>query len=240
MRLAVDFNVKGILPLAYRLMMISVLKEAVKNGDLDYFQRLYVNGAHMPKPYTFAVQFGQYTLQEDLVKTNSCRLLINSADYEFLIPLLNGLQSLHTINYKGYEMERKTIRYLKEREVHTSKIIFRTLSPVLMEDEHQKPLTPNDDNYNYHLNVIANQMVRVHLGRLLHQEIKLTPIHTNKVVIKEKYDRKHPDRNLFFTAFGGTMMLEGHPEDLNYVLNYGLGLRSSQSFGMLELMEEVR
>ena len=240
MRISVDFFVDQNIPLAYRLMMISIFKEAVKKGDPYYFQQLYIDDAANPKPYTFAIRFHKFDLQDDFILTDGFRLLVSSDDYGFLIPFLNGLQKTSLFRYKEFELERRSIRYLQDYEVKSSKIVFHTLSPVLMEDEFKKPLTPLDSNYNDHLNAVTNRMLQTHLGRLLHEKIKLIPLDIKKTVIKEKYDTEHPDRYLYFTAYSGKMMLEGHPEDLNYLLKYGIGLRSSQSFGMLELLKEVR
>ena len=242
MRLAIDFATEGELPLAYRLLAISILKEAVKAGGGEAYNKVYVDGAKMPKPYTFAVRFlGQFEVQQvDVVKTNGFRLLVSSSDYEFLIPLLNGLQNQRIFQYQTYRFTRQSIQFLREVETDKSVIIVHTLSPVLIQDKYDRPLAPDDLSYNVNLTGIMNGILQSHLERRLYQPLCITPVNSKKTVIKEKYDKSDHHRTIFFTAYGGVFQIEGHPADLNYVLMYGLGLRSSQGFGMLELVKVVK
>lgn len=226
-------------PLSYRLLVISLIKEALHTADEDYYRRMFEVHPGRPKPYATAVRFGPYQIDDDIVQTDSVEIRISTNEYEFFVHLLNGLHSMTEFQYKEFVMVKRQIRFINTKEVKSQKIMVCTLSPLLIEDKEKHPLTPGTEEYNVHLNSIANRMISNHLGRELYQPLFIMPIDTKKVVVKERLDKDQPDRNFYFTAYKGIFLLEGDTVDLNYVLNCGLGLRSSQTFGMIEVIKEV-
>lgn len=243
MNLQIQFSVSQI-PLSYRMMIVSLIKECVRAGDEATYAHYFHAQKHLPKPYTFSVLLKNYRIQEDTISVDGLQLNVSSSDYRFLIPFLNGMQQIRHFKYKQFQMSRGAIRCLPERKVQSSRIIVKTLSPILMEDDSKKPIAPDHPDYNKHLNFIISRKNQT-LGRSIPvRPIFLTPIHMKKNVIKEKNEQftlKHgKERYLYFTAYRGKFVLEGSPDDLQLLIDEGIGLRSSQGFGHIMLEAEVK
>ncbi|MBO8172637.1 MAG: CRISPR-associated endoribonuclease Cas6 [Bacillaceae bacterium] len=245
MRIQITFSLKEHkLPLAYRMMMVSFIKHCIRLDDLEYYHNLFDEKKQLPKPYTFAVHLNSFEIQDNNIVTDGFRMNLSCGDYECFIHLFNGIQKTHNFRYRDYEISREQIRFLPEPETSSSQILCKTLSPILVENENNQPLAPWEKEYNLHLNRITNQMIQTQLKRSLHMPLQLTPQQMKKVVIKESNETfreslQSSKRYLYFTAYKGTMLLKGHPADLNYLLKTGIGLRNSQSFGMIDLVKEV-
>ena len=233
------------LPVAYRLCVLSLIKECLRRGDESAYLYYYSN--QCPKPFTFSVFLQDFTMGSHEIELTGFRLNLSSSDYQFLVPFLNGLQRTKHFQYKGYSITRGLIQYGREQKVHSSKIVVRTNSPILIEDAQGKPLSPSDPLYNQHLNKIMDKISITMRGIPLHRELHLQPVHVKKTVIKEKneeYEKavaegRASSEYLYFTAYHGLFILTGDPCDLKWLLDTGIGLRGSQGYGHIKLESEV-
>lgn len=233
------------LPVAYRMCMLSLIKECIRRGDESVYLSYYSN--NRPKPFTFSVFLQNFEIGLNEIKLTGFRLNLSSSDYQFLVPFLNGLQRTKQLQYKGYSILRGPIQYGREQKVQSSKILVKTNSPILVEDEQGRPLSPFDPFYNLHLNNISTKISVTMRGVFFREEIRIHPISVRKIVIKESneaYEKavaenKASNEYLYFTAYKGRFVMEGDPSDLQWLLDTGVGLRASQGFGHVRLESEV-
>lgn len=243
MRISVDFTTDK-LPIAYRLGMLSVIKECLRKGDPEVY-KFYFETNH-PKPYTFSIYLENYQFQETEINLSGFQLHITSPDYRFIIPFLNGLQKTMLFQYKHYHFQRGLIRFANEQKVQSSRILVRTLSPILIENERHKPLSPHDPAYNDQFQAVTDRISQSLRGHSLQSPVKITPVSVKKAVIRElndsylkaKEEQRVSGDYLFFTAYNGRFMLEGDPADLQWLVDVGCGLRSGQGFGHIQLESE--
>lgn len=244
MNISVQFHTAK-LPVAYRLMPVSIIKHCVRIGDENIYHKYFAD--NRPKPYTFSIFLQNFRMGESEIELSGFRLNLSSSEYEFIIPFLNGLQKTSQFQYRGYSIRRGLIQYGRDHRIQSSKIIVSTNSPILIEDENHRPLKPGDPSYARNLNVIANKISMSLRGHPLNRELRIEPISVKKVVIKEMNETfqqavesgKASSKYLYFTAYAGRFLLEGHPQDLQWLLDTGAGLRSAQGFGHLRLEREV-
>ena len=231
------------IPRTYRQMIVSVIKNCIRLADESYYTDLYETARNGPKPYCFAVFLKNFRMEEKEIHVEGLQLHLTSGDYRFLLTFLNGLQRTKTFRYKTYQLERKQIRMIPERQISSRKMLVKTLSPLLVEDESHIPLAPSDPEYNRHFNAITERLMNTLSGRGRKEEIRITPVAVKKTVVQEQnrefVQRKGEDAVLYFTTYSGRFLLEGHPEDLKWLMDYGGGLRSAQGFGYLQPVMEV-
>ncbi|GCD82217.1 CRISPR-associated endoribonuclease Cas6 [Parageobacillus thermoglucosidasius] len=241
MRISCSFNTDKI-PIHYRMAMVSIIKEALRTSDEAYYHRLYQKGQHM-KPFSFSTYLKNFRLFSHEIKLDGITLTVSSPDHEFLLHLYNGLQKNRAFSYKDYHFVKKKIAVVNEKQVTSPSVVFRTLSPILIEDEKGNPVAPDDESYAEHVNYIANMILSQYRGTGLYVSLSIKPVYFKKVVVKESNHEFAAacgdDEYLYFTAYHGLFAVTGHPEDLQLLYQLGLSKRRNQGFGQLEI-EEVR
>jgi len=257
-----------LLPIDYRNHFMSFIKEALKATDFgkEYFKKIYqyeeegeIKNNKAGKPFCFAVRFlhdkEEFKKDKDVLYIKSpIELYISSVDYEFLINLYNGLLSKKLYPFKmglGGISKRNNIILLRERKIKEDKVIFKTLSPILIEDKNDKPLLPIDVENNQplpeeseefvyflkELNYISDSILKSIRGQGLKIGLKFKPLKVRKEVVKHRVREKNIEPKLYtFTCFSGTFELSGDSEDLNWLYQLGIGLRRAQGFGMVEVV----
>lgn len=244
MRIAVDFQTDK-LPIAYRMPVLSIIKESLRKGDKNIYERYFDSDTHRPKPYAFAVYLQNFQIGEPDITLTGFRLHFTTDEYSILLPLLNGLQRTSTFTYKHYVFKRGKVQFEAEYRTSSDKVIVSALSPILIEDENSRPVAPSDPQYNRHFNEISNRLSQSLREEPLRKPVTVTPISTKKRVIKEANEqflqsRDSDEQYLYFTAYSGRFLLEGDPSDIQWMLDVGVGLRRGQSFGMLVPEMEVK
>ncbi|MBS2769937.1 CRISPR-associated endoribonuclease Cas6 [Anoxybacillus rupiensis] len=241
MRILCTFKTDKI-PINYRMTIVSIVKEALKASDESYYQKLYRQGKRT-KPFVFSVFLKNFEYEHDEIRLDELTIILSSPDYEFLLNVYNGLQKNKEFLYKHYQLSRKKMSIVKEKQVGGSKVVFRTLSPILVEDEQGLPVSPNDPSYEKHINHLANLILFEYRGVGLFTPLLIRPLKFRKMVVKEsnrEFESKFGHQSyLYFTAYHGFFEITGHPNDLQLLYQLGLSKRRNQGFGMLEV-EEVK
>lgn len=172
--------------------------------------------------------------------------IISSSDFEFMANLYNGFVSLleQRKNFRfNNEISLEIIKIipLNEKDINSDKMKFRTLSPVLIEDKEGNPILKNGEfpfeKFNTELNIIQDKIFKDLRGYGLKKELIFKPLDYKKQVVKHTFKdirEKLGKPYATLTCFEGCFELEGDPEDINFVYQNGLGLRTSQGFGMIE------
>lgn len=254
------------IPMLYRHRILSLIKEALKKSDKDYKDFLYEN--KITKPFTFNLTFprereivakkvqidDKFTIEDKVVvvKDGFLNLYISSSDYRFVISLFNGLKKLKTFDFSSYEnmlvdgekivINVKSVNILNERPIKGDTVIFKTNSPIVLEDKEDNPILFNDKNFEKELNEITDKILSSkHIkGKGLARPIKFEPIKMDKQVIKhtlKSFREKTGKPVMYLTGNVGMFRLYGDPEDLNILYKIGIGNRTGQGFGMVEVVE---
>ncbi|WP_128894070.1 CRISPR-associated endoribonuclease Cas6 [Longirhabdus pacifica] len=238
MRFRVTYQADRI-PLHYRMKMYSLIKEAIKIADADYYHKMFEKNKNEMKPFSAAIYLKDFRIEQSHIHLKEFSITV-SAEMEFAIHAFNGLRKLTQYEVDGVKWNQTSILLLKESEISTTSVVLSTLSPILVEDKDGKPLSPFTENYETEINYYANLKVAQAKNRSLHQPIVFTPINMRKVVVKESnriFQQSHPEQSLYYTAYKGMFKLQGHVEDLQLLYQLGLGKKST-FFGLTEVERE--
>lgn len=233
MRLSCMFKVVE-LPVAYRMGIVSVIKECLRLSNETYFNQIY--GKLHTKPFVFAPYLVNFRLNGDRFLLDQLQVTLSSPDYEFLLHFYNGLQQKKHFVYKDYELIRQTVNLLPETIINESSIVFRTQSPILVEDQDGTPLLPDSPEYNFHFNYLADMILYEYRGQGLLAPLTMEPLRMKKVVIKEtnhEFEARFGEgKYLFYTGHQGLFRLIGSPADLQMLYQLGISRRRNQGFGL--------
>ena len=242
MRLRCDFKGDKI-PLSHNLMFVSLIKEALKKSDSDYYEKIYFYDGKQNKKsknFCFAVKMKGFEIEGDIANLkNGVSLFISSPDNEFIIYLYNGLLKIKEFKYKNFNIIRERISLLKEKKVNSTELIFKTVSPICIKDNRNFFLKIDDKMYEKELNYIAGIVLENYRGRGLTEKLIFQNVKMNKVVVRQEinmFKEKSGKNHLCINSYEGIFKLCGDPEDLKDLYNLGLGFKRSQGFGMLDIV----
>ena len=215
-------------------MIVSLVKEALKASSTTYFEKIY-GASKGNRPFSFGIYLHNYEMKEDVFQVNGyVGLTLSSPDPEFMLHFYNGLMSMKEFRYKEFSLLRTKINMVTTPSIDSTSVYLKTLSPLLICDKQTKPVSIHEEAFEKELNYISNVVLKDLRGTGLIQPLQFTSKKMKKVVVKENI---HSDEEtLFFTAYQGVFVLSGHPEDLKFLSETGLGFRSSQGFGAVEVM----
>ncbi|SDZ38919.1 CRISPR-associated protein, Cas6 family [Bacillus sp. 166amftsu] len=236
MRLKVSFTCK-VIPLSYRFMFVSFIKEALKTSNAVYAENLYIfenKPNKKSKNFTFSVYLKDYVLENDeFLLQNGLDWIISSPDPEFISYLVDGLNEIKEFRYKGYKLQKKNISILPEVKVKSDTVVFRTLSPIFIKDRDGKPLAPTEEGYEENFNYICDMTLRNYHGNGLKKPLQFIPMNLTKQVVKEKFD--NTPNHQHFEAYKGTFLLKGDQEDLEILRQIGTSFKKSQGYGCVSV-----
>ncbi|MFN3532296.1 MAG: CRISPR-associated endoribonuclease Cas6 [Candidatus Brocadia sp.] len=152
------------LPILYRHRFMAIIKEAMGESDDGYKQYLYPAmgscKSKQAKPFAFniVIPSDRIAKKEKIAIDNEFEVedtvfyfspnsfisfYVSSSDYQFMVNLYNGL-----LKVKEFDFGNKIILtlgkifMLNEKEIKGDEVIFKTNSPVLIEDRDGKPILP--------------------------------------------------------------------------------------------------
>ncbi len=258
-------NIKtNCLPIIYRHKIISLIKEALRISDNAYKEYLY--GSKIPKPFCFNLYIpptrkvhsaeikidNRYIIRDKVFffpENSYCQLFISSLDYRFILDLYNGLNKIKVFEFSSddnmlingcrIKWQIKKLYVLNEKTINKYKILFKTCSPLVVENKEDKPVLFYEDTFIEELNIIMSKKFKSLIGRDLISELKFKPLNMKKQVVKhtlKEFRERTGKPVMYITANAGTFELRGHPEDLTLIYQIGLGNRTGQGFGMVEVV----
>ncbi|AEH23307.1 CRISPR-associated protein Cas6 [Thermodesulfobacterium geofontis OPF15] len=225
----------------YRCHFISFLKKVFEKANLE---RIYQRKEY--RPYTFSVWLGEtFKIDEKLHTDTKISFLFSSGDPVVITNFYNGVLKLKNERFKiiGENFEIKDINLLPYKKIKTNKAIFKTIGVcVLNNPQVQKKdfkswyITPYDDldKFNEILYQRTNDRFKYLTGRKDAHPIRLNLL--ENYPIKEVMVKHY---NGYVRGFKGVFELSGSPEILQFVYDYGFGIRTGQGFGLLELVKEL-
>ncbi|MDK2934540.1 MAG: CRISPR-associated endoribonuclease Cas6 [Clostridiales bacterium] len=229
------------LPISYRMLFVSLIKDALKQSNEQYYKKLYEYGDKnnkQSKNFCFSTFISSYKLEGDLFKIDGYVFLnVSSPDQEFMLYLYNGLTRNKEFTYKNYQLTNGKLWLSKEKDISKEAVVCRTLSPLYIKDKNNESLEPTHENYQTELNYVSDHILKNYRGYGLKKPLKFIPLDMNKVVVKEKikdFQEQTGKQYMYVNAYAGVFKLEGDREDLQILYQTGLGFRRNQGFGMVE------
>jgi len=253
------------MPLLYRHRIVSLIKEALTRSDKDYKEFLY-NGK-VSKQFTFSLMFNakefvnkKITIDRNfeiedkvaLMKDGFVSMFVSSSDYRFMISLFTGLKKMGNFDFsygdhmlvdnKHINLEIKSISVLNEKVIKKDFAVFKTMSPIVLEAIDDEPIIFSDNRFEKELNEVMDKILRSQTvrGFGLKRSLKFEYIKMSQRVIKhtlKDFREKTGKPIMYLTGNTGIFKLSGDPEDLNMIYKIGLGNRTGQGFGMLEVLQ---
>lgn len=243
MRMKCTFKTEKI-PIAYHMMFVSMIKEALKKEDEAYLNKLYYfkdKKNKKSKNFVSSVYLRDYQMDKDEIKINGAvEFNISSPDAEFMLKLYNGILKKKSFYYKTiYNMDKLRISIQPEKSISAEELCFKTLSPIYMKNKNGQVVLPTDYEYSKEFNYIQNMILKNYRGYGLKRNMEFTPVLMKEKVVKEEIEdfTKISGKKLYCVeAYSGIFKLCGDVSDLQDIYKLGIGFRRNQGFGMIEVV----
>ncbi len=242
MRIKVELQC-GKFPRFYNPLGVSLIKEAIKKSNEEYFRKLYFykdKSNKQSKNFTFSFYIKNYEIEEDnFIIKDKVIMYISTPDLELGLNIYNGFINTKIFRYKHYEISRYKISLVKESEIFEEEAIFNTLSPICIKDISGKFIDVSNDNYVKELSYITNTILKNYRGYGLKKELKFENLNLKKVVVKEalrEFKNRTNKEYQFVNSYKGMFKLIGDKEDLNDIYKLGLGHKRNQGMGNIEVL----
>jgi len=240
MRLKADFKMStDWLVKDYRSIFMALIKSVFMMYDPVLYANLYGTEEQkrkVNKPFTFSVRFPQYKGIEGnkMLCGNKISLLFSSDEETLFTAFYNGLKAKQKItigvNYPIiFELEH--IQLLPLKRIQTNKVLFRTISPILVNDKGSNLdyLSPTKPEFTRAFKeIIAIQANNFKIPCT--EEMIEFEINAMKRLPLSHY-------NQTMTSWLGEFVLQAPADVLQLVYDTGIGVRRSQGFGMLEIVK---
>lgn len=224
---------------------------------------IYIPPGHTKREERFFLFLNEDLIVEDMVFYPSgggdFSMFISSCDYQFMINFYNGLLQVREFDFFRFpssdnvieKLQISRIDMLNERKIKHDEIMFKTLSYISVEDDNENPIniftsdnrTINADElkrFNHHLNEIQHRILKDLRGYGLRRPLEFIPVDLERVGVKHALRNFYEETNrpyMVLTTYRGTFCLKGDPEDLQLLYQTGIGLRTGQGFGMVEVIK---
>jgi CRISPR-associated endoribonuclease Cas6 len=223
----------------YRSIFMALIKSVFMKFDPVLYANLYGTEEHkrkVNKPFTFSVQFHQYKgiKGNKMLCGNKISLLFSSDNETLVTAFYNGLRVRQKItigeNYPiVFELEQ--IQLLPFKRINTNKVVFKTISPILVNDKGSNLdyLAPTKSEFLRAFKFIIAEQAR-------NFEIPCTEDMIEfEINAMKKLPVSHYNQTM--TSWLGEFVLQAPSQVLQLVYDTGIGVRRSQGFGMLEIVK---
>jgi len=241
----------------YRNYFLSFLKTVFTKGNA--FDQLY--STKKTKPFVFSFWLGKdFEVKEKIKIGERLSMLFSTGDSFVLTSFYNGVLSIKKqhieIPFGDSNLKIERITLLPLKRITASKVLCKTvgISVLTNPDASAKDfkkwyIIPTDDLdiFNKALKIRTNQRYRYINGKTKNFDIKLKPLSENEFhIFKSLYKQTSLNSSInetvvkhyggYLRGFRGVFFLEGAPEILQFVYDYGLGVRTGQGFGMIDII----
>ena len=239
MRLKADFKMStDWLVKDYRSIFMALIKSVFMKNDPLLYVNLYGTEEQkrkVNKPFTFSVRFPQYKGIEGnkMLCGNKISLLFSSDKETLITAFYNGLKVKKSVTIgENYPMtfELEHIKLLPLKRINTNKVVFKTISPILVNDK--------GSNLNY-LSPAKPEFTRAFKEIIVIQANNFQIPCSDEMIEFEINAMKRLPLSHFnqtMTSWLGEFVLEAPANILQLVYDTGIGVRRSQGFGMLEIV----
>lgn len=259
MRLQIEIKT-NMMPILYRHRILAFIKESLSKVDNSYKKDLY--DVNIAKPFSFYLQIPtktrkatiqidkNFVVEDDVVDLKkTINLYISSSDDHFIITFLKGITQIKTFNFsvntsmtidnQKIVLEIEKVMVIPEKLITNNIATFRTNSPIFVRLENGEGAVFKDNNFEEMLNIVVNRKMKALLNRELRFPLKFKPLDMHKVVVKHTLKDFRENTNkpiMYLNCNYGTFKLQGHPQDLQFLYQSGIGSMTGQGFGMIDVV----
>ncbi len=246
------------IPVNYNYYVQSAIFKILADENSDYAEYLHniADGSKTRyKFFTFGSLIGKsHFYNKTLYYEGGIKLEIRSVSNEFLQVLANSILngnklcigkhclSIKDVDIRGYTVPDTLLKIesicLKapissSYTVPDTLLKIRTLTPIVAkkqtEDNHTEYYSPQDVRFIKRIRETFENKYNVFVGQVQHSSIDILPLNVGKKVVT-KY------KDTWITAYHGTFEICGSTECLQFLYDVGLGVKTSQGFGMFEVI----
>ncbi|MEO0290630.1 MAG: CRISPR-associated endoribonuclease Cas6 [candidate division WOR-3 bacterium] len=251
MRLKIIFGERGDpfnISRDYRRYFISFIKKVFeKSGKFDEFY-----SSKRLKPFAFSVFLGnQFELieesEDEKIKVNPpFNMIFSTGDFEIFSIFYNGLLDIKKensgITLKNKIFQIKDISLNKIVKINEDSAVFKTVGICILTDPEENSenfdkwfIVPSEKNIEKFNQVLEKRMLKKYEminQKKIETKIELIPLKGES--IKEIYVKHYGG---YLKGFKGVFTLKSDPCMLQFIYDYGLGVRTGQGFGLLEIVK---
>lgn len=223
---------------------ISFLKKTFQSSSYIFYNKLF--NKKQFKPYVFSVWYGK-NFNERKVGPQ-IKFIFSSGDCETITHFWNGLLVIKNLNEDYFsansiKFSLKNINITKQIKINSDKIVVETIGITVVTNPNEDPknfdkwyLVPKKSNiefFNEILTLRTKQRYEFLLNKKMPSEVILE--FTNDNDIKECVI---PHYGGYIKGFKGRFILKSSPEVLQFLYDYGLGVRTGQGFGLIDIVKQ--
>lgn len=238
MQLLLTFDNKGIidLPVNYNYYIQSAIFTLLASEDAEYATLLHdtaYGGKAKYKMFTFGELKGRsYFHDKKLYYEGDMLLEIRSASDEFLQVLMDAILKVESMRIGRHTLQIKKVEGLDYR-ITDSLIKIRTLTPIIAKEQTDDNKTiyysPQDVRFIRRVREAFESKYEACCDAKPQTSIDILPLKEGKKVVT-KY------KGIWITAYHGIFQLYGDPVHLQFMYDVGLGTKTSQGFGMFDVI----
>lgn len=225
------------IPVNYNYYVQSAIFKTSAQSDSDFaehFHDVADGGKTKYKFFTFGELRGKnHYHSKKLYYEGDIRLEIRSASDEFIKKITNALSENGSFCIGEYSFSIKDIS-VQKREITESLIKVRTLSPIVSKrqtaDNKAEYYSPQDVRFISRSRETFESKYEAFYGEKPESSIDVMTVAAGRKVVTDYKDT-------WITAYHGVFQLYGKPEYLQFLYDVGLGIKTSQGFGMFEIIE---
>ncbi len=227
-----------------RSVFISFIKKTFENENKLLYNSLF--SIKKARPYVFSPYFGEGFKEKEIGKEIS--FIFSSGDFSIFSAFWNGLlalkeKGLDYIKIKENKFSVQDITLLPAKKIKSNQVVFKTVgisvltAPSAKANDFKKwyiiPEKENIERFNEILRKRTAERLKFIKG--VEKEVKLEFLFFEKKPIIETIV---PHYNGYVRGFRGNFILKGDIEVLQFLYDYGLGVRTGQGFGLLDIVKE--
>ncbi|MCS7180282.1 MAG: CRISPR-associated endoribonuclease Cas6 [bacterium] len=249
MRVLINFSSKNEIKSFYNLRscFISFIKKTFEVSNHLLYNILFEK--KKAKPYVFSPYFGEEFKKEKIGKNIS--MIFSTGDFSIISYFWNGLlylkeKKLDFIEINGEKFFIKNVKLFPNKKINSNKVIFKTIGISVLTDPEKSaddfknwyiiPEKENVERFNEVLKRRTEERIKFIIGvnRKINLKFSLTGEIENSVI-----ETIIPHYKGYIRGFRGLFFLEGEIEALQFLYDYGFGVRTGQGFGLLEIVKEL-
>lgn len=234
LRLLTTYETPGPIPLDYRKGFMSLIKESLKDSSSEEFKRVY--GKRAGRNIVFNCCFGKdmrIDKKRENIVLNSPTFLfeLSSPDTKLIAMIYNGLRKNREYAIFDSKIKLKDITPVNTLIRSKDRIRVRSVCPILVKsspDSGSRYLLPGEESFYGCLNHFCKVRYEEFFSEEFKGSVELLPLELKRVVVKHM--------GTYHTGFKGIFELSSSSKMLQFLYDAGIGIRTSQGFGMLELI----
>lgn len=239
MQILLTFENAGIIdiPVNYNYYIQSSIFTLLADEDAGYAAMLHdtaYGGKYKYKMFTFGELKGRSHFHDKkLYYEGDILLEIRSASDIFLQVLMNSALKAGSMRIGKHDLQVKKVE-LNSYQITDSLIKIRTLTPIIAKEQTDDNKTiyysPHDVRFIRRVREAFESKYEAYCNTKPLSSIDILPMNENKKVVTNY-------KGTWINAYHGIFQLCGEPAHLQFMYDVGLGAKTSQGFGMFDVIK---